>query len=155
MKKLGVAVMSALLVAGPVARAWAGGPPAGAGYGNRAVELVREIDDPASGARWLLWRDAAQPGRPGRLTLVSGTQTAGGAAEHATRPDAPVVRVGDRVLIEEHSPRVDVVLEGIALTPARAGERLRVRLTAGGLILRAVALGPGSARRMDAEEGSQ
>jgi hypothetical protein len=34
-------------------------------------EIVREIDDPHSGDRWLLIRNARVPGGPGRLVLVS------------------------------------------------------------------------------------
>jgi hypothetical protein len=33
-------------------------------------EVVREIDDPHTGQRWLLVRDGQQPGGPGRLLLA-------------------------------------------------------------------------------------
>jgi flagella basal body P-ring formation protein FlgA len=54
-----------------------------------------------------------------------------------------VIRGGDRVILEEHTPVVDARLEAIALAPAREGGTLRVRLKIGGGIVEAVALGPG------------
>jgi hypothetical protein len=114
-------------------------------------EIVREIDDPHSGDRWLLMRNARVPGGPGRLVLVSaGRRGLGGASAQAATQieDAglrPVIRVGDRLIVEEHTPLVDAVLEARALNPAAPGSALDVRLTVGGRVLRAVALGPGRA----------
>lgn len=114
-------------------------------------EIVREIDDPHSGDRWLLVRDASHPGGPGLLLLVSaarrtpadsrpGTQVGPGAAS-----PAPAIRLGDRVIVEQHTPVIDARLEARALSPARVGSAFNVRLTAGGRVMRAVALGPGRA----------
>jgi flagella basal body P-ring formation protein FlgA len=57
----------------------------------------------------------------------------------------PVIRSGDRLIVEEHTARVDAVLEARAMNPAAVGGALDVRLTIGGVVVRAVALGPGRA----------
>jgi hypothetical protein len=114
-------------------------------------EIVREIDDPHTGDRWLLLRNDLIPGGPGRLVLVAAHRNlSGGAALRATggRREAqflPVIRAGDRLIVEEHTARVDAVLEARALNPAAPGTALNVRLTIGGNVVRALALGPGRA----------
>jgi flagella basal body P-ring formation protein FlgA len=57
----------------------------------------------------------------------------------------PVIRAGDRLTVEEHTAVVDAVLEARALAAAAMGAALDVRLTIGGRVVRAVALGPGRA----------
>jgi hypothetical protein len=57
----------------------------------------------------------------------------------------PVIRAGDRLIVEEHTAVVDAVLEARALNPAAAGAPLDVRLTMGGNVVRVVAVGPGRA----------
>jgi hypothetical protein len=57
----------------------------------------------------------------------------------------PVIRVGDRLIVEEHTAVVDAVLEARALNPAAVGAPLDVRLTIGGNVVRVVALGSGRA----------
>src|ERR1035441_6468721 len=112
-------------------------------------EIVREIDDPHTGDRWLLLRNDLIPGGPGRLVLVAAHRNrSGGAARRATggRREAqflPVIRAGARMIVEEHTARVDAVLEARALNPAAPGTALNVRLTIGGNVVRALALGPG------------
>jgi len=114
-------------------------------------EVAREIDDPHTGDRWLLMRNDQVPGGPGRLVLVAAHRNAaGGAAPRAAGPtgDAqilPVIRAGDRLILEEHTARVDAVLEARAMNPAAPGASLDVRLTIGGSVVRAIALGPGRA----------
>ena len=103
--------------------------------------VVREIDDPNTGAHWLLVAD--HPGGPGRLVL-SGTITSIARTENEPLPK-PVVRAGDRLLLEEHSDLVDARLEATALSPAVDGGPLRVRLHVGGRIVSAIATGPGRA----------
>ena len=66
-----------------------------------------------------------------------------GAAE--TEKAQIVVRAGDRLIVEEHTARVDAALEARALASAVAGAALVVRLTLGGKVVRVVALGPGRA----------
>ena len=114
-------------------------------------ELVREIDDPHTGERWLLVRNDLNPGGPGRMVLVGGLRNSvDGVAPRVgeqTVADVPqpVIRAGDRLIVEEHTALADAVLEARALTPAAQGSALNVRLTIGGKVVRAVALGPGRA----------
>lgn len=110
--------------------------------------VVREIVDPATGDRWLLEDDPASPGGPGRLVRVADEKNGGPQAAtsqgHNEKASPPrVVRAGDRVLVEEHTTVMDARLEGVALSGARSGATLRVRLKIGGRIVSAVALGPG------------
>jgi hypothetical protein len=107
----------------------------------------REIDDPHSGARWLVVKDMEHPGGPGRLVPL-------GAGVHADLPHnapklavaAPVIRAGDRIVVEEHTDVVDAVLEAVALGPALEQGPLDARLRIGGRVVRVVALAPGRAR---------
>ena len=114
-------------------------------------EIVREIDDPHTGDRWLLMRNEQAPGGPGRLVLVAAHRNAYGdatlrvAGETREAVLQPVIRAGDRLIVEEHTAVVDAVLEARALNPAAAGAALDVRLTIGGNVVRVVALGPGRA----------
>jgi hypothetical protein len=123
-------------------------------------EIVREIDDPNNGDRWLLMRDEQHPGGPGRLVLAAGDRNrpAGRLSQDAGQGREvrvlPVIRTGDRLMVEEHTPVVDAVLEAQALNPAAEGESFDVRLTIGGKVIRAVALGPGRAK-FEAQSGGQ
>jgi hypothetical protein len=114
-------------------------------------EIVREIDDPNLGDHWLLMRNDRYPGGPGRLVLVAAHRRASGNAPLRTANQTdeakvlPVIRVGDRLTVEEHTRVVDAVLEARALSPAAAGSALEARLTIGGRVVRALALGPGRA----------
>jgi hypothetical protein len=123
-------------------------------------EVVREIDDPHTWDRWLLMRNDQYPGGPGRLVLVAAHRNAaGGATPRAAAPagDAqilPVIRTGDRLILEEHTARVDAVLEARAMNPAAPGALLEVRLAIGGNVVRAVALGPGRAA-LQSETGAR
>jgi hypothetical protein len=114
-------------------------------------ETVREIDDPHTGDRWLLMRNDESPGGPGRLVLAADHRDASsGGLEQSTKQiretqPLPVIRAGDRLIVEEHTAIVDAVLEARALGPAALGSRFNVRLAIGGRVMRAVALGPGRA----------
>jgi hypothetical protein len=120
--------------------------------------IVREIDDPHTGARWLLMRDSSHPGGPGRMELASEprsktissparnrAQGEAGQYPPATEQAQPVIRAGDRVIVEEDTPVVEARLEAVALNPAAVGSSLRVRMIIGGRLVRAVALAPGRA----------
>lgn len=119
--------------------------------------IFREICDPNSGNRWLLIRNDAVPGGPGRLVLVADhpNQVPGPSERQANRPQPanqhdearfhPVIHAGDRLIVEEHTAVADAALEARALIPATLGSALEVRLTIGGRVVRAVALGPGRA----------
>jgi hypothetical protein len=111
------------------------------------AEIFREIDDPATGDRWLLVRDTDHPGGPGRMVLaargLSVPDGSGSIRTPAARPtQLPVIRAGDRVIVEENTPVVEARLEAVALAPALAGSVFEVRLEIGGKVVQAVALGP-------------
>lgn len=111
-------------------------------------DVVREISDQATGARWILERDPAAPGGPGRLVRIAtgeerSPQAANGLSRSETALQPRVIRTGDRVVVEEHTAVMDAQLEGVALSGARSGASLRVRLKVGGKVVSAVALGPG------------
>jgi hypothetical protein len=58
---------------------------------------------------------------------------------------SPVIRAGERLIVEESTPVVEARLEAVSLGPAAVGSPLDVRLKVGGKVVRAVALGPGRA----------
>ena len=108
-----------------------------------AGDVQREIDDPHLGNRWLLMRDPNRPGGPGILFQAAAGQIAAPAQTKSVV--LPVIRVGDRLIVEENTQLVEARLEAVALSPAQPGSAFNVRLVAGGKIVRAVALGPGRA----------
>jgi hypothetical protein len=127
-------------------------------------QVIREIDDPFNGARWLLVRDEETPAGPRRLLLVeSGRNSlrqlkAVGTLVHGApgvEPALfrPVIRAGDRLVVEENTAVVEARLEAVALGPAAVGSPLEVRLRIGGRVVRAVALAPGRAALAAQTEG--
>ena len=96
-----------------------------------AEEVLREIDDPALGDRWLLVRNPQNPAGPGRL-LRFHDEGAGGLANRneelsavvaeaqalalplvslpVVRPALPVIKNGDRIVVEEHTAVADMRL---------------------------------------------
>jgi hypothetical protein len=125
------------------------GPPSA--YPAASGDIVREIDDPHNGDRWLLMRDESHPAGPGFFRLVS--TASGGRMDPSqarqTTPGAdtppPVIRAGDRVVVEENTTVVEAHLVAVAMGPAWAGSAFNVRLSIGGRVVRAVAQGPGRA----------
>ena len=117
--------------------------------------VVREIDDPHTGAHWLLIRDPSHPGGPGRLLRAEGPHNPSRQRNLARKDGAgvepshvelhAVLHAGDRLIVEEHSPTVEARLEAVALGPAVIGSALNVRLSMGGKVVRAVVLAPGRA----------
>jgi hypothetical protein len=116
-----------------------------AGMEPVAGEIVREIDDPHTGAHWMLMRDPDHPAGPGRLVLAAGTHNDLRSGHPEVEPLRPVIRAGDRLVVEENTAVVESRLEAVALGPAVIGSPLDVRLKIGGKVIRAVALGPGRA----------
>jgi hypothetical protein len=108
------------------------------------AEIFRELDDPNGGVRWLLSRDLSHPGGPGVLAPASGSPSQTQRSKTGGRPaeavSAPIIRTGDRLVLEEHSAVVEARLEAVALGPAAVGSALRVRLIIGGKVVRARAL---------------
>ena len=114
-----------------------------------AAEIVREIDDPSNGNHWLLVHNAEHPAGPGLLLLVSAARTQTRQSEPGpgvrAEPVFPIIRAGDRVIVEENTPLVEARLEAVAMSPAMAGSSFNARLNIGGKVIRAVATGPGRA----------
>jgi hypothetical protein len=113
-------------------------------------EVIREIDDPHTGDRWLLEPNLTHPEGPGRLVRLVGTGPGAGdrAGVVSSRNGAAlvaVIRAGDRLIVEENTAVVEARLEAVALGAAAPGSTFNVRLRIGGRVLRAVALGPGRA----------
>lgn len=150
-----------LLVLGAMTSARAQGPEAAVDAGS-GQQIVREIVDPHTGRNWILLRGNGNPGGPGRMVPAANAQDLN-AARSGEGPSAsspgliaihPVIRAGDRLIVEEHTRRVEARLEAVALGPAAAGSELSARLKIGGKVVRAVALGPGRAT-LPAESGVQ
>ena len=133
------------------------------GSSRAAEEIVREIDDPATGARWLLERDSRHPGGPWRMMLVAqrhaSPPTAKASVKNArkgfeTRTSVAMIHAGDHLIVEEHTRLLDAVLEATSLARAREGESFRVRLSIGGRVVNAVAIAPGRAM-LSRDSGAQ
>jgi hypothetical protein len=135
-------------------------PPAALSASD-TVEVIREIDDPSTGDRWLLVRDWSRPGGPGRLLLLAGSlrpaQRAPGPAQSAAAGEpgfiapaapvihAPIIHANDLLIVEENTPLVEARLAASALGPAARGAVFEARLEIGGKIVRVRAVGPGRA----------
>ena len=96
---------------------------------------AREFVDGSTGMRWVLVKDSLHPGGPGRLI----------AEDSAPAKRQIVIHAGDAVLVEEHSERVDLRLQAVALYPAAAGEVIPVRLRTIGKVIQVRASAPGRA----------
>jgi hypothetical protein len=124
--------------------------------------VVREIDDPSSGKRWLLVRDGSSPGGPGRLLLANSSASVRLRAAPERQPSAqspppstpafaapalaaPVIRPNDALIVEETTPIVEARLTATALGAASVGALLMARLEIGGKVVRVRALAPGHA----------
>lgn len=112
-----------------------------------AASIVREIDDPGSGVRWLLVEDPEHPCGPGRMIALAPGEEMHGVSTHGANSarTAAVIHAGDRVQVVEHTAVMDASMEAVALASAAPGGPLRVRLRVGGRVLSARALGPGLA----------
>jgi len=124
--------------------------------GKAEGELVREIDDPHTGARWLLTRSLDHRGGPGRLVLLPGPdgedrrerpagQTLTAEESKELTLAAPVIHLGDTLTVEEDTAVVSSRLQAVALAPAAIGSAFAARLKIGNRIVQALALGPGRA----------
>ncbi len=151
------------------AAAWARSEAHAAQAAHSAAEAgtsrcaLREMDDPRTGGRWLLVRDATHPGGPGRMVLTGPQPAAGqGPAKQSgvsiqPAPIMPgsgsilaplplVVHGGDALAVEERTAVVYVRLEAVAMEPAAEGSSLWARLKVGGKVVQVIALGAGRAR---------
>ena len=151
-----LALMASLASAQPVGSvAHCSSGPSGAEPKHLSLEatseVIREIDDEATGDRWLLERDQTNPGAPGRMVRIEsrGSDLSGGgngAKDRAPAELRPVIHAGDKVIVEEHTAVVDARLEAVALASAAIGAEFTARLKIGGVVVRVVALAAGRAR---------
>jgi len=125
--------------------------------------VIREIDDSATGDRWLLVRDAVNPGGPGRMVRIEigKADLAGGMDGDSARKSAqgpvvtsirPVIHAGDALIVEEHTSVVDARLEAVALGSAAVGTEFKARLKIGGKVVRVVATAAERAERSPESE---
>lgn len=163
------AVGQAAIVASPRAMGMISSARPGVAAMQAGGEVVREIDDPHTGARWLLMRDSGHPGGPGRMVLAFAprgqalsnagngvanevrsetrieTRSDSGQSLAGNAPAPPVIRAGDRLTVEENTAVIEARLEAVALNPAAIGSPLNVRLAIGGRVVRVVAVATGRA----------
>jgi hypothetical protein len=148
----------------------------GEAEGKLRGEVRKEITDPCLGQRWQLVVDASHPGWPARMTLLNpngqrpGNHVRAGSsrsgrtsldqADLVSGVESMIIRVGDRVTVDQDSDILRARFEAVALDSAGRGERLRVRLivaanrlqgqnselTAPGPVIAVVATGIGLAR---------
>lgn len=109
----------------------------------RPAAVLREIRDPHTGARWVIVSDKDNPGGPGRMVLAADGMAGRSTAEKEMK--TAIIRLGDRVVVEEHTSGADARLEAVALSAAAEGSRFDVRLKIGRKVVRVVALAPGRA----------
>jgi hypothetical protein len=108
-------------------------------------QVVSRRTDPATGARWALVRDAGHPATLARWVLTGTARIGQAGTSPAAKAEKPVIRAGDRIVVEEQTAVVDAWLEATALTSAGSGDPLQARLTIGGRVLGARAIAPGRA----------
>jgi len=151
---IAILAVSAFALSPAVAGGASSNPETGASH----ERLVKVIDDPSTGARWLLYEDTGHPSWPARLVAAPPEQAT--KSQNALRREASAdgarvaIHAGDRLTVEEHTPVADSKLSAVALGQARKGEELEVRLEIGGRVVKAVAEGTGQAQ-MVGESGAR
>lgn len=103
-----------------------------------ASPVAAEIRDPHTGLRWLLLRNPAHPGGPGKLVVAEPPRANEGSAPEPILE--PVIHAGDAIEIEESTTVAQVRLAAVALGPAERGAGFRARLVLGGSLVKAIAL---------------
>ena len=110
-------------------------------------QAVRAIEDRSLRECWMLLRNSRQPGAPGWFVAKRGmgceAQTPGKTTADLRLPT--VVHGGDRIIVEQNTPKIHAEFDAVALMPAASGEVFEARLKANGHIVRAVAQAPGQA----------
>ncbi|MGA7857773.1 MAG: hypothetical protein WCA11_07605 [Terracidiphilus sp.] len=117
--------------------------------------VIREIDDPHTGMRWVLLRNPVHPAGPAHVALVDNGKNEiqiGGArspdVQRVPASEAPrplIVHRGDRLIVEENTATIEARLEAIAMGAAARGGEIQARLKIGGKLVKVVALGAGRA----------
>lgn len=96
--------------------------------------------DPATGQAWALRRKGTAPGGPGILIARKDLPEQESLDAKAVASEE-IVRAGDLLEVIDCRGDIEVRLEGIALGPARIGERLNIRTRIFGSELSVVAIG--------------
>jgi hypothetical protein len=123
---------------------------------SASASHVREIFDRSSGNRWILQRDETGSAGPGRMVLMTPPRSPmhSGSCRHAPSHKGPerdsitpipIIHAGERLILEEHTAKIESRLEAVALGQAATGAVLAVRLKVGGKTVKAVAQSPGRA----------
>ena len=118
----------------------------------RHYRTMRIVDDPGTGTKWVIERDLRHPSGPGKMVVVSGEGFSGAPrGEHQENQNSqilpvPIIHSGDFVLVIEKGNVLDASFEGVAVSSARSGESVSVRLKIGGHTLEGVAIEPGKVR---------
>jgi hypothetical protein len=107
--------------------------------------IVEERTDPATGARWMLMRDAEHSAELAHWVLADAGRERPAAAGATTTEPKLVIHAGDKIVVQEETAVVNAWLEATALTGAKDGGELRVKLKIGGRILAVRAISPGTA----------
>ena len=82
---------------------------------------------------------AAAQSEPARRSTYRAANAARGPAVH------PMIRAGDRLIVEEHSAVADARLEATSMGSAAVGAEFEARLKIGGKVVKVTALAPGKA----------
>jgi homoaconitase/3-isopropylmalate dehydratase large subunit len=103
----------------------------------------------------MLCRNVEHPGGPGSLlhvaapSAVKWNRPGGAQFTHSLERDPaairPVIRAGDRVIVEENSAVAEARLTAVALESATVGSAFNARLEIGGKVVRAIAMRTGQA----------
>jgi len=146
------------VLSAPSRSAWVGQAAVAAAEVQPSGEMVRALFDPGTGNCWVLKREEGLPGGPGRWVRTGsmgdacraadrGADAAGARqARGSTSKGPPLIRAGERMVVEEKTAVLEVRLEAVALEPGWPGAEIGVRLAIGGKRVRAMVLGPGRAR---------
>jgi hypothetical protein len=115
----------------------------------------RLFEDPSTHLYWMRMPDPAHPAGPAKLIPLTAADrvsiqvqrcaVTGPMSNHLNRR-LPVIFARDTVVVEQQTPVSTVRLQATALTSARAGDSLRVRLKSNERVLSVIADGPHLAR---------
>jgi hypothetical protein len=142
-----------LLTFSPEVSVWAQAVPARDQNIAAEARVFRTIRDPNNGMLWRLERALGNSARPGRMILLNDREKS--QVNLPAGIQLPVIRSGDRLVIEESSALVEARLEAVALNAAAQGAEFNARLAIGGKVARAMALAPGRAAFATGEGAAQ
>jgi hypothetical protein len=113
------------------------------GFAGR--QIVSERRDPATGARWVLMRDAEHLAAPAHWFLAEAGKERGAGAGVYSAERRLMIHSGDKIVVREQTAVLSAWFEATAMTSAENGGELRARLAIGGTVLAVRAIAPGTA----------